>query len=156
MRLGLLQSLDPTLKQTVLGFTNKNQDKTLDVLLMDCVDLYQQPTILHPMTVDVGKVGVDGDHKGVKALPRTNLDPKGSQLRREVRPGPLRPHAAYGGLEHTRGSGELVRYGGQILNFVRNNGQQTVSSKDSFNQPAGTALLHGGTTTAQEEKAASL
>ena len=89
MRLGLLQSLDPTLKQVVNGFTNKNQDKTLDVLLMDCADIYQQPTILRPMTVDEGKTGVDSDHMGVEALPRTNLSSKGSRLREEVRVQPF-------------------------------------------------------------------
>ena len=89
MRLGLLLSLDPTLKQIVNGFTNKNQDKTLDVLLMGCADIYQQPTILCPMTVDEGKKGVDSDHKGVEAVPRTNLAPKGGQLRKEVRVQPF-------------------------------------------------------------------
>ena len=89
MKLGLLQSLDPTLKQTVRGFTNKNPDKTLDVLLMDCQDLYQVPTILPPMTVDEGKVGKDSDHSGVECLPRSNLAPAGSRLRQEVKVRPF-------------------------------------------------------------------
>ena len=89
MKLGLLQSLDPTLKQTVKGVTNKNKNKTLDVLLMDCQNLYQEPTILPPMTVDEGKVGKDSDHNGVECLPRSNLVPEGSSLRQEVRVQPF-------------------------------------------------------------------
>ena len=89
MKLDLLQSLDPTLRQTVSGVTNKNQAKTLDVLIMDCQDLYQKPSILPPMTVDSGKTGVDSDHNGVEALPRTNLAPEGSSLREEVRVQPF-------------------------------------------------------------------
>jgi hypothetical protein len=69
MKLGLLQALDPTLKQTVKGFTNKNQDKTLDVFLMDCQGLYQKSKILSPMSVDQGKIGKDSDHNGVEASP---------------------------------------------------------------------------------------
>ena len=84
MKLGLLQALDPTLKQTVKGFTNKNQDKTLDVFLMDCQDLYQEPEILPPMSVDLGKVGKDSDHNGVEAQPRCNLIPGGSSLRQQI------------------------------------------------------------------------
>ena len=89
MKLSVLYSLDPTLKQIVKGFTNKQQTKTIDVLLMDCQDLYREPSILPPMTVDEGKVGVDSDHQGVEALPRTNLDSKGSKLREEVRVQPF-------------------------------------------------------------------
>ena len=81
MRLGLLQSLDPTLKQIVKGVTNKNQDKTLDVILTDCPELYQEPIILPPMTVDEGKPGKDSDHNGVECVPRSNLAPQGSSLR---------------------------------------------------------------------------
>ena len=84
MKLGLLQALDPTLKQTVKGFTNKNQNKTLDVFLMDCPDLYQEPEILPPMSVDLGKTGKDSDHNGVEAQPRSNLVPEGSSLRQEI------------------------------------------------------------------------
>ena len=76
MGLGLLQSLDPTLQQTVRGFTNKKQDKVLDNFLMDCQELYQEPTILPQMTVDAGKPGVDSDHCGVEALPRNNMGQK--------------------------------------------------------------------------------
>ena len=84
MKIGVLQALEPTLKQIVEGFTNKNQDKTLDVFLMDCQNLYQKPVILPPMSVDPGKVGKDSDHNGVEILPRTNLSPDGSDLRQEV------------------------------------------------------------------------
>ena len=81
MKLDLLLALDPTLKQIVRGVTNKNQDKTLDVIIMDCQNLYQKPSILPPMTVDSGKVGKDSDHNGVEALSRTNLAPEGSTMR---------------------------------------------------------------------------
>ena len=84
MRLGLLQSLDPSLKQIVKGVTNKNQDKTLDVVLTDCPELYQEPSILPPMTVDEGKPGKDSDHNGVECVPRSNLAPQGSSLRDEI------------------------------------------------------------------------
>ena len=119
MRLGLLLSLDPTLRQVVQGFTNKNHDKTLDVLLMDCADIYQQPSILPPMTVDKGKVGKDSDHMGVEALPRTNLASKGSQMRREVHVQPF-PESGlaqfgltllsedWGGLEGAVDSADMV------------------------------------------------
>ena len=73
------------MKQIVKGFTNKQQTRTLDVLLKDCHDLYREPSILPPMTVDEGKIGVDSDHQGVEALPRTNVDSKGSKLREEVK-----------------------------------------------------------------------
>ena len=84
MKLGLLHSLDPTLKQTLRGFTNKNQDKSVDVFLMDCPDLYQEPSILPQMTVDVGKQGKDSDHNGVEALPQSNLAPTGSSFREKI------------------------------------------------------------------------
>ena len=77
------------MKQIVRGVTNKNQDKTLDVIIMDCQNLYQEPSILPPMTVDSGKVGKDSDHNGVEALPRTNLAPEGSRMREEVRVQPF-------------------------------------------------------------------
>ena len=41
------------------------------------------------MKVDEGKVGVDSDHMVVGALPRTNLAPIGSQLRKEVKVQPF-------------------------------------------------------------------
>ena len=50
---------------------------------MDCQELYQKPSILPPMTVDEGKVGVDSDHQGVEVLPRSNLATKGSNVREE-------------------------------------------------------------------------
>ena len=84
MKLGLLQSLDPTLTQTVRGFTNKHKDKTLDVLIMDCQELFQEPVIIPPMTVDEGKIGKDSDHSGVEARPRNNLAPEGSRMREKV------------------------------------------------------------------------
>ena len=93
MKLDMLLSLDPTMKQIVRGVTNKKQDKTLDVFVMDCQDLYQKPSILPPMTVDEDKVGVDSDHNGVEVLPRNNLVPEGSNWM----------YAPPGGLENTGG-----------------------------------------------------
>ena len=81
MKLDSLLNLDPTLKQIVQGFTNKNRDKTLDVILTDCHHLMQEPTILPPLQVDDGKVGVDSDYQGVQVLPRTNLASQGAALR---------------------------------------------------------------------------
>ena len=84
MNLGLLLSLDPSMRQTVRGVTNKNQDKTLDVLVTDCQDLYQEPIILPPMSVDEGKVGKDSDHNGVECVPRSNTAQEGSKLRDKI------------------------------------------------------------------------
>ena len=84
MKLDSLLNLDPTLKQIVQGFTNKNRDKTLDVILTDCHHLMQEPTILPPLQVDDGKVGVDSDYQGVQVLPRTNLASHGATLREKI------------------------------------------------------------------------
>ena len=84
MKIGLLTSLDPTLKQIVTGFTNKNKNKVLDVFYTDCGDLMQEPEIIPPMKVDEGKVGKDSDHSGVQVLPRTNLAPKGTSRREKI------------------------------------------------------------------------
>ena len=50
------------------------------------------------MTVDLGKTGVDSDHQGVEALPRTNLASKGSMLREKmtVQPFPEAGMAEFG------------------------------------------------------------
>ena len=97
MKLATLLQLDPSLKQIVRGFTNKNGDKTLDVILTDCHNLLQEPTILPPLQVDNGKMGVDSDHKGVQVLPRTNLASQGAPLREkiEVRPFPESQRASF-------------------------------------------------------------
>ena len=84
MKIGLLTSLDPTLKQIVTGFTNKNKNKVLDVFYTDCGDLMQEPEIIPPMKVDEGKVGKDSDHNGVECLPRSNLTPEGARLRERI------------------------------------------------------------------------
>ena len=39
MNLNMLLNLDPSLKLIVHGFTNKNGDKTLDVILTECYNL---------------------------------------------------------------------------------------------------------------------
>ena len=89
MDINLLCTLDPTLRQLVRGFTNKNKDKVLDVVYTDCPNLFQEPTILPPMQVDEGKVGKDSDHAGVQVLPRTNLAREGGAVREKVRVRPF-------------------------------------------------------------------
>jgi hypothetical protein len=84
MKLDALMSLDPTLRQIVRGTTNKNRDKTLDVLITDMADLLQEPTILPPLKVDEGRQGTDSDHCGVECRPRTTLAPRGGQQREKV------------------------------------------------------------------------
>ena len=98
MKLNTLLNLDPSLKQIVRGFTNKKKDKTLDVILTDCHHMMQEPTILPPLQVDNGKVGVDSDHQGVQVLPRTNLAWQGANLREKinVRPFPESQRAMFG------------------------------------------------------------
>ena len=90
LKINLISTLDPTLKQVVKGFTNKLKTKVLDVVYTDCHDLLQEATILPPMQVDIDKTGKDSDHAGVQLLPRTNLVPEGSKLREtiEVQPFP--------------------------------------------------------------------
>ena len=90
LKIDLISTLDPTLKQVVKGYTNKMKTKVLDVFYTDCHDLLQEATILPPMQVDDDKVGKDSDHAGVELLPRTNLAPMGSNLRerKEVQPFP--------------------------------------------------------------------
>ena len=48
LRVEVLTSLDPTLKQLVKEYTNKKGDKILDVILTDSHDILQEPTILPP------------------------------------------------------------------------------------------------------------
>ena len=84
MSLDLLFSLDPTLKQIVNFHTNKNDDKTLDVIITDCRSLLQEPTRLPPLQVDQGRQGADSDHKGVEVLPRAVTANKGSAVRQRV------------------------------------------------------------------------
>ena len=84
MRVEAITDLDPTLKQLVKGFTNKNNDKTLDVILTDSRDLLQEPTLLPPLQVDDRKEGKDSDHKGVQCLPRDNVAPQGGAIREKL------------------------------------------------------------------------
>ena len=84
LKLPVLLSYDPTMKQIVRGFTNKKQDKILDCFITDLHGLLQEPTILPPMQVDPGKKGKDGDHMGVECVPRNTLMTQGSQMRERV------------------------------------------------------------------------
>ena len=84
LRVEAITSLDPTLKQLVRDFTNKKGDKILDVILTDCHDILQEPTILPPLQVDEDKEGKDSDHKGVQCLPMTSLSPQGVAVREKI------------------------------------------------------------------------
>ena len=84
LRVEVITALDPTLKQLVKNYTNKNNDKVLDVIFTDSQDLLQEPTILPPLQVDNKKEGKDSDHKGVQCLPRTNLTPVGNGAREKI------------------------------------------------------------------------
>ena len=84
MKIDAITNLDPTLKQMVKNYTNKKGDKVLDVILTDCQNLLQEPTILPPLQVDDNKEGKDSDHKGVQCLPRNNLAQEGGFIREKV------------------------------------------------------------------------
>ena len=84
LKVEVITSLDPTLKQLVKGYTNKKGDKILDVILTDSHDILQEPSILPPLQVDEGKEGKDSDHKGVQCLPRTNCAPLGGAVRQKI------------------------------------------------------------------------
>ena len=103
MEINLLCTLDPTLRQLVRGFTNKQKDKVLDVVYTDCPNLMQEPTILPPMPVDKGKEGKDSDHAGVEVLPRNNLAREGGVVRERVR---VRPFP----------ESEIARFGITLMN----------------------------------------
>ena len=68
-----LLSVDPALRQIVNFPTNKNLDKTLDVICTDLFASYQAATRLPAIPVDEGREGVPSDHWGVEVRPRTNL-----------------------------------------------------------------------------------
>ena len=84
LRSEAITDLDPTLKQLVKHFTNKKGDKVLDVILTDCRDLLQEPSLLPPLQVDDNKKGEDSDHKGVQCLPRSNLSSEGGKIREKI------------------------------------------------------------------------
>ena len=109
MTLDLLFSLDPTLRQIVNFNTNKNDDKTLDVIITDCQRLMQEPTRLAPLQVDEGKRGVDSDHKGVEVLPRAVSASQGPTLRQRivVQPFPESGLARFGVILQKKDWGEL-------------------------------------------------
>jgi len=89
LRIDLLPSLDPTLRQLVRGATNKLKTKVLDVVYTDCYNLLQEPVILPPMQVDEGEQGKDSDHSGVEILPRTNMAPEGGAIREKIKVQPF-------------------------------------------------------------------
>ena len=72
LRIEQLLSVDPALRQIVNFNTNKNQDKTLDVVVTDMYSSFQEPTRLPAIQVDPGRQGVPSDHWGVEVLPRNN------------------------------------------------------------------------------------
>ena len=72
LKINQLLSIDPALRQIVNFSTNKNQDKTLDVVVTDLYSSFQEPRRLPAIQVDQGRQGVPSDHWGVEVLPRTN------------------------------------------------------------------------------------
>ena len=72
LKIQQLLTIDPALRQIVGFNTNKNQDKTLDIVLTDLYSSYQEPTRLPAIQVDAGREGVPSDHWGVEVRPRTN------------------------------------------------------------------------------------
>ena len=72
MKIEELMAGDPTLRQIVVNYTNKNNDKVLDVVVTDLFAGYQEPVLLPPVPVDQGRQGVPSDHSGVEVRPRTN------------------------------------------------------------------------------------
>ena len=68
-----LLSVDPAFRQIVNFPTNKNLDKTLDVICTDMFSSYEAAIRLPAIQVDDGKEGVPSDHWGVEVRPRTNL-----------------------------------------------------------------------------------
>ena len=73
MKVEELLTGDPTLRQIVVNYTNKNKDKVLDIVVTDMFTGYQEPVLLPPVPVDQGMQGVPSDHSGVEVRPRTNL-----------------------------------------------------------------------------------
>ena len=73
LKVDALSSVDPALKQVVTFPTNKNLNKTLDIIMTDLNSGYQEPTKLKAIDVDHEGVGVPSDHWGVEMRPRTNL-----------------------------------------------------------------------------------
>ena len=79
-----LLSSDPALRQIVTFNTNKNQDKTLDVVCTDVHSSYQEPNRLPAIMVDQGREGVPSDHWGVEVRPRTNTSTSKARPKKEV------------------------------------------------------------------------
>ena len=79
-----LIAVDPALRQIVNFSTNKNLDKTLDVVCTDLFASYQEPTRLPAIGVDHGKEGVPSDHWGVEVRPRTNTTTTKARPKKET------------------------------------------------------------------------
>ena len=83
LKLEQIQSVDPALRQVVTFCTNKNQDKTLDIVMTDLSMGYQEPTKIEAIKIDEGKEGVPSDHWGVDMKPRSNCTTSKAKVKRE-------------------------------------------------------------------------
>ena len=84
LKVDALSSVDPALKQVVTFPTNKNLNKTLDIIMTDLNSGYQEPTKLKAIDVDHEGVGVPSDHWGVEMRPRTNLTTTRAKPKKET------------------------------------------------------------------------
>ena len=84
MKVEALSSVDPALKQVVTFPTNKNLNKTLDIIMTDLNSGYQEPTKLKAIDVDHEGGGVPSDHWGVEMRPRTNLTTTRAKPKKET------------------------------------------------------------------------
>ena len=70
MDMSSLLSIDPSLRQTVLQTTRGF--KTLDVIVTNLSNFFNEPVIIPPVMPDRPGHGVPSDHSGVIATPKTN------------------------------------------------------------------------------------
>ena len=85
LKMEQIQSADPALRQVVTFCTNKNQDKTLDIVMTDLFSGYQEPTKIEAIKIDDAKEGVPSDHSGVFVTPINSLN---TQRKSEKKKGP--------------------------------------------------------------------
>ena len=83
LKMEQIQSADPALRQVVTFCTNKNQDKTLDIVMTDLFSGYQEPTKIEAIKIDDAKEGVPSDHWGVEMKPRSNCSTSKVKAKKE-------------------------------------------------------------------------
>ena len=84
LKVDQLATVDPSLKQIVTFPTNKNLDKTLDIVMTDLKHGYQEPIRLKAIETDNENEGVPSDHWGVEVSPRTNSTTTVANTKKEV------------------------------------------------------------------------